>query len=204
MVRHVIQAASAINGEVRPMSALIRPEVRLLVAERRDRGGPVVVVSPAGPLTWYELELVQGLGDPLTLADLLPEKPVAVGERWRVRDTAAQALSEYDALTSNNLEASLESADAAKARIRLKGQIQGSARGGPGKMTCEGFLTFDRQAARIDHLDLNRAETRQPGPVEAGLDIKSTLTVTRAGGRAAAGSLRRRPGWYLPGDHPRA
>ena len=107
------------------MSALIRPEVRLLVAERRDRGGPVVVVSPAGPLTWYELELVQGLADPLTFADLLPEKPVRVGERWRVRDSAAQALSEYDVLSSNTIEASLESADAAKARIRIKGQIQG-------------------------------------------------------------------------------
>ena len=69
------------------MSALIRPEVRLLVAERRERDGPVVVISPAGPLTWDELELVQGLGDPLTLADLLPEKPVAVGEHWRVRNS---------------------------------------------------------------------------------------------------------------------
>lgn len=178
-VRHVVQAASAINGEVRLMSSLIRPEVRLLVAERRDPGGSVVVVSPAGPLTWYELELVQGLGDPLILGDLLPDRPVKVGDRWRVRDAAAQALSEYDSLTSNKLEATLESADAPKARIRLKGQIQGSARGGVGKMSCEGFLTFDLQAALVDHLDLNRVESRQAGPVEAGLDIKSTLTVTR-------------------------
>ena len=139
-VRHVIQAGLAVNGEVRLMSALIRPEVRLLVAERRERDGPVVVISPAGPLTWNELELVQGLGDPLTLADLLPEQPVAVGEHWRVRDSAAQALSEYDVITSNNLDASLESADGAKARIRLKGQIQGSARGGPGKMIVRGVL----------------------------------------------------------------
>lgn len=79
-VRHVIEAGLAVNGEVRLMSALIRPQVRLLVAERPERGGPVVVVSPAGPLTWNELELVQGLGDSLTLADLLPERPVAVGE----------------------------------------------------------------------------------------------------------------------------
>ncbi len=178
-VRHVIEAGLAVNGEVRLMSALIRPEVRLLVAERRGQNGPVVVVSPAGPLTWNELELVQGLGDPLTLADLLPERPVGVGERWRVQNTAAQALSEYDVITSNSLDAWLESVDADKARIRLKGQIEGSARGGRGKMTCEGFFTFDRRAARVDHLDLNRAETRQPGPVEAGLDIKSTLTVNR-------------------------
>jgi len=179
VVRHVIQAASAINGEVRPASASIRPEVALLVAERRDRQGPVVVVSPAGPLTRSELELVQGLGDPLALVDLLPDQPVAVGQSWRVGAAAAQALSGYDALTANNLDATLDSADDAKARVRLKGQIQGTALGGAGTITCEGFLTFDRQAARIDHLDLNRAETRQPGPVEAGLDVKSTLTVSR-------------------------
>jgi len=178
VVRHVSHAASAINGEVRPTSASIRPEVALLVAERRDRDGPVVVVSPAGPLTRSELELVQGLGDPLALADLLPEQPVAVGQRWLVRTAGAQAVSGYDVVTSNNLEVTLESADDAKARTRLKGQIQGSSLGGTGTMTCEGFLTFDRQAGRIDHLDLNRVETRQPGPVEAGLDVKSTLTVT--------------------------
>ena len=178
-VRSVIQAGLAVNGEVRQISALIRPEVRLLVAERRDRDGTIVVVSPSGALTEPELELVQGLGDPLNLPDLLPGKPVKVNDRWRVPDSAARALSEYDVLTSNKLEAWLESVDDAKARIRLKGQIEGSARGGPGKMTWEGFLTFDRQAALIDHLDLNRTESRQAGPVEAGFDYKSTFTVSR-------------------------
>jgi hypothetical protein len=102
-----------------------------------------------------------------------------MGERWRVGNGAAAALSEYDVIASNTLEGSLESADAEKARVRLTGQIQGSARGGPGKMICEGSFTFDRRVARIDHVDLNRVETRQAGPVEAGLDIKSTLTINR-------------------------
>jgi hypothetical protein len=178
-VRHVIQAGLAVNGEVRQTSALIRPEVRLLVAQRRERDGTVVVVSPSGPLMWYELDLVQTFGDPFGLPGLLPEKAVRVGDRWRVDDAAAKALSEYDVLTLNALEATLESADEAKARIRLKGQVQGAFRGGPGKIAFEGFLTFDRQAARIDHLDVNRNENRQAGPVEAGLDLKSTLTVSR-------------------------
>jgi hypothetical protein len=178
-VRHVIDAASAINGEVRPTSASIRPEVSLVVAQRRVRGGPVVVVSPSGPLTWPELELVQGSADPLALAELLPAEPVAVGASWRVRDAAAQTLSGYDALSSNELDATLDSADAAKARIRLKGRIQGRALGGSGTVTCDGYFTFDRNAARIDHLDVNRIESRQPGPVEAGLDVKSTLIVSR-------------------------
>ncbi len=179
VARHVVQAASAINGEVRPMAASLRPEVALLVAEKRDRGWPVMVFSPAGPLTWSELEVVQAVGDPLALEDLLPEAAVSVGDHWKVRDAAAKAMSGYDTLTANNLEATLESVDDGKARIRLKGRIEGMAFGGTGVIGCEGFATFDRQAARIDHVDLNRVETRQPGPVEAGLDLKSTLTVSR-------------------------
>jgi hypothetical protein len=179
VIRHVVQAASAINGEIRPMAASLRPEVALLVAEKRDRGWPVIVFSPAGPLSWSELELVQAVGDPLVLEALLPAEAVGVGDHWKVRDAAAKALSGYDTLTANNLEGTLESASDSKARIRLKGRIEGMAFGGTGVIGCEGFATFDRQASRIDHVDLNRVETRQPGPVEAGLDLKSTLTVSR-------------------------
>ncbi len=179
-VRQVLQAAAAINGEVRPTAALIRPEMSLLVAEARDREGPVVVVSPSGPLTWPELELVQGIGDPLALPGLLPSQSVAVGERWNVAKAAAQAVSGYDEITLNDLAATLESVAGTKARIRLKGKIEGKAFGGPGIIICDGFLTFDLEKARIDQLELNRVETRQAGPVEAGLDLKSTLTVSRA------------------------
>jgi len=178
-VRQVIQAAAAINGEVRPAAAGIRPEVSLLLAERRDLDGPVVVVSSGGPLYRAELELVQGLGDPLALVDLLPAQPVAPGESWRVGDAAAQTVSGYDVITANDLNAQLESADATQARVRLKGQIKGSALGGAGTITADGFMTFDRRLARIDRLELNRSEVRQPGPIEAGLDVKSTLVVNR-------------------------
>ncbi len=179
VVRHVVQAVSAINGEVRPSAASLRPEVALLVAEKRDRGWPVVVFSPAGPLSWSELELVQGVGDPLALGDLLPEGPVAIGDHWKVREPAAKAVSGYDVITSSNFLATLESADSKKARIRLKGRIEGSAFGGIGVIGCDGFASFDRELGRIERLDLNRVENRQPGPVEAGLDLKSTLSVAR-------------------------
>ena len=177
VVRHVVQAAAAINGEVR--RRLLRAAGgRPAGGRERDRGWPVVVFSPSGPLSWSELELVQGVGDPLALADLLPEQPVAVGDRWKVRPSAAKVLSGYDTVTKSNLEGTLESADASKARIRLKGRVEGSAFGGSGAIGLEGFATFDREALRLEHLDLNRVETRQAGPVEAGLDMKSTLIVS--------------------------
>ena len=46
-------------------------------------------------------------------------------------------------------------------------------------MACDGSFTFDRKANRVSRLTLRRAETRRPGPIEAGLDVKSVLTVAR-------------------------
>ena len=179
VVRHVIQAASAINGEVRAMSMVLRPEVSLLVAERRRQEGPVVVVSPVGPLTRSELEVVQAVGDPLGLADLLPDGAVGLGRHWRVGELTAQTLSGYDMISANELDASLESVNTNKARVRIHGRIEGSWQGGQGLITCEGLVTFDRQMGWIDRLEVNRNETRRPGPIEVGLDLKSTLTMTR-------------------------
>ncbi len=177
VVRRVVGGGSAVNGGVRPMAASVRPEVALLVAESRAEG--VVVFSPGGPLTRAELELVEGPGDPLALGGLLPDRAVAKGDRWAVEDAAVRSLSAYDTLTVNTLEATLEAVDAGAARVRLRGEVRGSVLGGGGTMACDGSYTFDRKAGRIDFLTLNRAETRRPGIVEEGLDVKSTLTVTR-------------------------
>jgi hypothetical protein len=178
-IRWVSQAAAAINGEVRPMSSLLRPELSLLVAQREGEQGAVVVVSPAGPLTRPELELVEGLGDPLDLADFLPAKEVSKGRFWKLSPAAANALSGYDVVKSSTLEATLERVDEVAARVRLQGEVEGSVLGGAGTISCEGFFTFDRKAGLIDRLEVNRAEKRQAGPVEAGLDVKSTLSVIR-------------------------
>jgi hypothetical protein len=178
-IRWVSQAAAAINGEVRPMSSLLRPELSLLVAQRDGDHGAVLVVSPAGPLTRSELELVEGLGDPLDLADFLPAQEVAKGHSWKLPTGAASALSGYDTVKSCTLEATLERFDESMAHVRLAGDIEGSVLGGPGTISCQGFLTFDRKSILIDRLEVNRTEKRQAGPVEAGLDVKSTLSVIR-------------------------
>lgn len=178
-IRRVERAGAAINGEVRATSATVRPEVALLVAAMK--GGQVVVVSPGGPLTRAELEVVQGPGDPLALAALLPAASVARGDSWTVGNDAARSLSGYDALDDNALKATLESLDGARAVVRLAGQVRGSYLGGPGTITLDGSFAFDRKAGRVESLEVRRAEVRRPGPVEAGLDIKSTLKVARRG-----------------------
>lgn len=176
-LRRVEKAGAAINGEVRATSSALRPELGLLVAELR--GGQAVVFSVGGPMLRSELELVQGPGDPLALAALLPAAAVAKGDAWTVGSDAARSLSGYDRLDDNALRATLDSIDEARAVVRLKGTVRGSALGSPGTIEVAGTFAFDRKAGRVNSLEVERAEVRRPGPVEAGLDIKSTLSVAR-------------------------
>ena len=68
----MVEAGLAVNGEVRMISAFFVRRSGFWSPSGTEGDGSVVVISPAGPLTWDELQLVQGLGDPLTLGDLLP------------------------------------------------------------------------------------------------------------------------------------
>ena len=175
--RRVLRAGSAVNGGIRPQAATLRPSVALLVAEPRSEG--VVVWSPLGPLTRSELELVQGPGDPLALEGLLPVRPVEPGDRWKVGDSAARALTAYDVIGSNGLEATLAAVDGATATVKLKGEVRGSVLGGEGTMAVDGSYTFDLKAGRVSALAVDRRETRGAGPVEAGLDVKGSLVLDR-------------------------
>ncbi len=185
-VRLVRQAASAINGEIRPTARELRPELALLIASRREGDGSVVVVSPSGSLTRGELELVEGLGDTLCLADLLPEQPSKKGDSWPIRKAALWALTGYDAIASNTLQGTIESASDESVSIAIKGEVKGSVLGAEGSMTCEGRMVFDRRAGMVTGLDLDRTESRVPGAVEAGLDLKSTLRVRRVAAEPTA------------------
>lgn len=176
--RKVNQAASAINGKVRPFASSIRPEVSLLVASLNEGG--VVTFSPGGPLTRSELELVQAPGDPLIVPELLPGKEVGVGDSWPITSEAAKSLAGYDALASNSLKAKVEALDDNIARMKLAGEVRGAENGAEGRITFDGWFTFDRKTGLVNHLEVKRAEVRGAGPVGAGgLDLKSTLTVDR-------------------------
>ena len=175
------EAEATIEGEepIRSERLTLRPEIDRIVAELDPSGDPVVA-SPGGPLTRSEFELVQTPADPLLLPDLLPDRPVAVGDRWAVPDAVVRSLTGYDAIATNGLEASATSIGDAEAEVALEGRVTGAALGGRGVMDLKGSLTFGRNSSLIQSLRLERAERREPGPVEAGLEFQSRLLVERS------------------------
>lgn len=179
-VRRVSKAEAKIDffrAEGQTMTVRLRPEVALLVAESRPAG--LVVVSAGGALTRSELDLLQAAGDPLTVPELLPEKDVSQGDQWAISNAGVRALSEYEAIASTTLGATLEALDEAEARIVLKGEVRGEVRGGSGTMTFGGVLVFDRKVGFLKEMRLKRKESRKAGHVESALEVESTLTLER-------------------------
>ncbi len=180
VVRRVERASAEIDffrARGQKMAVRLRPELELLVTERRPEG--LVTVSAGGPLTRSELDVLQGPGEPLALAALLPEQAVAVGDTWTVSGEAARGLSEYEALAANTLTAKLLSVDDAEATIALTGEVRGVVRGGEGVIKFDGRATFDRRAGRVRRLAIDRNESRQAGQVESALEARSRLEVER-------------------------
>jgi hypothetical protein len=176
-VRRIEQAVVAFGGGVRPLNTVLRPELGVVLAERGPHA--ILVQSLGGPLRREELSLLEFPGDPLTWFALLPEKPVAVGDRWSIRDQAVRSLSGYDAIAATRLEAKLDELTDREAVIVLGGEVRGASRGGEGTMNFKGRVRFDRTQERIRAINLERSEKRKPGPVEAGLDVRSTLSIER-------------------------
>lgn len=173
--RRFRNAAVRIGGDVRESTLALRPKVATVVAERRGR--EVFLYSNGGPLTRQEYDLIRGPGDRMAWTDFAPENPVKVGESWDVGEATARELSDYDALSSNTLKGTLESADESTAKVRFRGAVRGIARGGEGTISIAGLAVFDRKTGLVKHLAVNRNEVRGSGPVETALEMKSTLTV---------------------------
>lgn len=180
LVRRVERATAEIDffrAKGQKMAVRLRPELELLVTERRPEGP--ITVSVGGPLSRSELDVLQGPGEPLSLASLLPEKPVAVGDTWSIPGDAARALSEYEALAANTLKGRLLTLEEGTATIGLSGEVRGAVRGGEGVIRFDGQAVFDRQAGRVQSLRLDRNESRAAGQVESAVEARSRLEVAR-------------------------
>ncbi|HKI37936.1 MAG TPA: hypothetical protein VKA46_39140 [Gemmataceae bacterium] len=155
----------------------LRKERRLLVAQRpKDQA---LTYSPNGPLTRGELELVGDHFDTLCVTGLLPGKEVAVGDTWKVNNSAAQALCHFDGLTDQDLTCKLEAVKDKVARVSVSGPANGIELGAMVKLKIDATYHFDLEAKRLTWLEWKQTDARDQGPANPALTATSTTTLTR-------------------------
>ncbi len=155
----------------------LRPERRLLVAQRwKDQ---LLVYSPAGALYREELDLTAQHFDTLALTGVLPAKPVAVGDTWKVPSAVVQALCLFEGLTEQAVTGKLDSVKDGVATFSLTGTAAGIDSGALVKTTIEATGRFDLNAKRLTALDWKQKDDRGQGPVSPATVVETTTTVRR-------------------------
>ncbi len=155
----------------------LRPERRLLVAQRwKDQ---LSVYSPAGALYRDELDLTAQHFDTLALTGVLPDKPVAVGDTWKLPSAVVQALCLFEGLTEQAVTGKLDGVKDGVATFTLTGTAAGIDSGALVKTTIEVTGRFDLNAKRLTALDWKQKDDRGQGPVSPATVVETTTTVRR-------------------------
>jgi hypothetical protein len=152
-------------------------EARRLIAATAGKDD-VNLLSPQGPLTREELDLIDIPGNTLVLDELLPTEAVEKGHRWKPSgDTMARLLG-LDAVGHTELECQLVEVQDNTAEITIDGTLGGAINGVASDMELKGKLVIDLERHIPKSLLLAIKEQRGIGHVAPGLDVVAKLKLT--------------------------
>jgi hypothetical protein len=153
-----------------------------LGAQRRLVGvavdAPVVTLFSLGePLSRDELEVIDILGNTLLLDDLLPERPVAVGDVWKPDGKVVAALLGLGGTTRCDVQCVLREVTDTVARVELIGSAEGPVNDTSARIKLKGRYRFDLGTKRIDWFALVTREDRGISQVADGFDVGVRLQI---------------------------
>ena len=172
-VRYYEKAESAMTLKDRSRQQSLA-EARRLVGVRADLPA-VTLFSVPQPLTRDELEIIDILGNTLLLDRLLPDRPVAVGDRWKPADEVMAALLGLDGATRCDVQCTLKEVTGEVARFELAGNVEGPVSDTSARIELKGRYRLDRRTNRIDWFALLTSEHREISDVAEGFDIVARL-----------------------------
>ena len=153
----------------------LRPERRLIgVDVEADK---CTLFSPQGALTSDELDLIDVSDNSLLLDCLLPERPVAVGQKWEPADQDLRRILQLDEVRRSDVECVLKEVTPELARIVISGRLSGTVHGVPCQHELKAKCRFDRKRNRIDWLAMLIDDKRDISDVEPGLDVLTTVNI---------------------------
>jgi hypothetical protein len=160
------------NGGQKPS---LRSDRRLVVAN--SDGAAVELVSPAGPLSRDELDLIELPANSLLIDKMLPTRPVAVGDTWTHSADLLAGLLGLDATSDVEVTSRLEQVADGLAKVVLTGSLRGAAAGVGTQIELKAKYNFDLQSKRINYFAMLVKEKRAVGHVGPGLDVVAKLLV---------------------------
>lgn len=151
---------------------------RRLIGAAVDESSGATLFSLGDPLSRDELELIDMIGNSLVLDDLLPSRPVTVGDTWKPSDKTVAMLLGLDEVTRCQVQCSLKEAAKSVARIDLSGSVTGKINDTTTRIELKGKYRFDLKARRIDWFALVTREDRGISQAASGFNVGVRLQMT--------------------------
>ncbi|HEX5472752.1 MAG TPA: hypothetical protein VFW73_12750 [Lacipirellulaceae bacterium] len=174
-VRYYDDAEAVIKVGETGRSPKLSDEKRLIVLEI-GKHRPVAF-CPNGPLTRQQLDVIDVVGDSYSINRLLPKQPVADGESWTNDASVMGPLLTFDTVAACEVQSVLDEFNANYAKVRLAGDVQGTADGAATEQEVRGVYLFDRKLRRITRLNLAIREKRSIGGATPGVNAVAKVQV---------------------------
>lgn len=138
----------------------LRPAIRLAVVSRAD--GQSSIISPDGPLTLAELDMLESHVFIPSLSGLLPSKSVTIGDQWEATTEAVVELTGIGPIESGTILCQLTQlagADKSLALVRIRGEVTGPSEQGASHQRVAGQLTYDLSSKTMTALNFSAENT---------------------------------------------
>jgi hypothetical protein len=176
--RRYAAAVSTIRVEGKPSERELRPQFRLLVAQRAE--GRLTAYCPVGPLTSEELALINEHFDSSAVPGLLPGGAVEKKATWKLSNAVVQALCQFEGLVSHDLTGTLEDVTEGAAVFRIAGSASGIELGALAKVSVAASGRYDLLTKRVTSLEWKQKDARDQGPASPSVTAETTITLKRA------------------------
>jgi hypothetical protein len=175
VVRYYEQAEAVIKVGETGRTPKLTDDRRLIVLERgQQRPLPFCC---EGALSREQLDLIDVVGDTYGVDRLLPTQPVALGESWASDAAVMGPLLTLDTVAVCEVQSVLDEFNPSFAKVRLAGDIHGTADGAATQQEVRGVYLFDRKLRRITRLNLAVREKRSIGGATPGLDAVAKVQI---------------------------
>jgi hypothetical protein len=174
-IRFYDQAEAVIKVNETGRTPKLADEKRTIIVEQGQQRP--MAYCPDGPLSREQLDLVDVVGDSICIDRLLPKQPVAEGESWANDATAMGPLLTVDTVAVCEVQCILDEFNANYAKVRLSGDVHGTADGAATQQEVRGVYLFDRKLRRITRLNLAVREKRSIGGATPGIDAVAKVQV---------------------------
>src|SRR3954463_4097685 len=174
-IRYYDQAEAVIKVNETGRTPKLADGMRTIIIEQGQQRP--MAYCPDGPLSREQLDLVDVVGDSICINRLLPKRAVAEGESWANDAAVMGPLLTFDTVAVCEVQSILDEFNDNFAKVRLSGDVHGTADGAATQQEVRGVFLFDRKLHRIARLNLAIREKRSIGGATPGIDAVAKVQV---------------------------